>query len=89
MRLLQYMDDFNAFRDDAHMATWGLYGVTGQEWEAFAIVYDGTADTAEVIFDKLSHRGYSRSEYTAALKKLAECGWLSTVGEAFRVRRGA
>lgn len=77
VRLVQYFDDLNAFRDDAHMAAWRGYGLPGYAWEAFALVCAGTAASADAIHAQLAHRGYSRLEYGAALERLAERGWLS------------
>lgn len=77
VRIAQYFDDLNAFRDDAHMAAWQPYGVAGYEWEAFALVCAGTAHTAAQLFEQLAHRGYTRAEYGAALERLAQRGWLA------------
>src|SRR5215467_14202114 len=70
VQLYQYFSDFNAFRDDAHMAAWQAQDVGGYLWEAFALVCSGTANSAATVFDQLAHRGYSRSEYAVALAAL-------------------
>jgi hypothetical protein len=75
-RIAQYFSDFNAFRDDAHMAAWQSYKADGYVWEAFALVCAGQADTAASVFEPLAHRGYSCGEYAAALEGLARRGWL-------------
>jgi len=77
IRIVQYLDDMNAFRDDAHMAAWQPLGVGGHAWEAFAIVCAGAADSAEAVFATLTHRGYPRSAYATALDGLARRGWLA------------
>ena len=46
VRIAQYFSDFNAFRDDAHMAAWQSYTLDGYVWEAVAVVCDGEADSA-------------------------------------------
>jgi hypothetical protein len=83
-RLLHFISDFNAFRDDAHMAAWQPLGVTGHEWEAFSFVMSGGANTAVALFDELAYRGYSREDYAAALAALAERGWLVAEGDAYQ-----
>ncbi len=75
-KILQYTSDFNAFRDDAHMAAWKPFNITGYEWEAFSFIWSGQAQTAEEIDRQLFYRGYSLSEYEAALQDLIERGWL-------------
>ena len=76
VQLLQLFEDLNAFRDDAHMAAWRLFGVQGYEWEAFAVACERAAATGAELAHTLAHRGYSGSEYTGALAALAERGWL-------------
>jgi hypothetical protein len=88
-RIRQYLEDLNAFRDDAHMAAWRSHGISGYEWEAFSQVCDGQAATADALFDNLAHRGYSRTEYAGALFELARRGWLEAgeAGEAYAVTK--
>ena len=75
-RILQYTSDFNAFRDDAHMAAWQPYDISGYAWEGFSFIWSGQADTAEDIDRHLYYRGYSTKEYAAALQELVQRGWL-------------
>ncbi|RMF80953.1 MAG: hypothetical protein D6737_06410, partial [Chloroflexi bacterium] len=39
-RLLHHATDFNAFRDDSHMATYREHDIDGHTWEALAFVAD-------------------------------------------------
>jgi hypothetical protein len=80
-RIHQYFDDFNAFRDDAHMAAWQPLGVSGHEWEAFALVCSEQARTAQQLFEQLHYRGYRRTEYATALDNLTQRGWLSLAND--------
>lgn len=84
-RLFQYVADFNAFRDDCHMAAWRPLGVAGYVWEAFGQVNDGTGPTADALFGALAYRGYSVADYAAALDELASRGWVATGGEGYTV----
>ena len=77
-KLFQYVADFNAFRDDAHMAAWQPLGVNGRSWEAFTFVGGRNGATAVAVFNQLAYRGYSRSDYAGALEELAARGWLET-----------
>jgi hypothetical protein len=76
VRIAQYFSDFNAFRDDAHMAAWRSYKLDGYQWEAFAMVCAGEAESAATLFEQLAYRGYSTDEYAEALEILAYRGWL-------------
>lgn len=76
LKITQYFGDFNAFRDDAHMAAWQPLAVEGYVWEAFSFVWRGDAGSPEALFEQLAYRGYSRAEYAAALGELARRGWV-------------
>lgn len=75
-KILHYTSDFNAFRDDAHMAAWKPFEISAYGWEAFSLIWSGQAKTAAEIDQQLYYRGYSRNEYEAALEDLVARGWL-------------
>ena len=75
-KIFQALEDFNALRDDAHMAAWMPLGVSGHVWEAFGFLDTGRARDADTLFDVLHYRGYTRDEYANALSELAARGWL-------------
>jgi hypothetical protein len=85
LKLYHYIADFNAFRDDAHMAAWQPLGVGGYEWEAFSFVATGQAETAVALFHQLAYRGYSREDYTASLQNLAGRGWLAPTNDSYQL----
>jgi hypothetical protein len=82
LRIAQYFSDFNAFRDDAHMAAWQSYTLDGYVWEAFTLVCAGEADSAASLFEQLAYRGYSCGEYAAALELLTRRSWLEPAATA-------
>lgn len=84
-RLFQYVADFNAFRDDCHMASWRPLSVAGYAWEAFALVADGAGPTADALFDALAHRGYSVADYAAALADLRARGWIAAGDSGYAI----
>lgn len=75
-RIAHYFSDFNAFRDDAHMAAWQAEGVDAHAWEAFALVASGQADSAAAVYDALFFRGYNEAEYASGLQDCVKRGWL-------------
>ncbi|HET9223702.1 MAG TPA: hypothetical protein VFO07_14415 [Roseiflexaceae bacterium] len=76
-RIDQYLTDLNGFRDDVHVAAWQPTGLDGPTWEALTMVWRGDAGTAEALAEKLTGRGWEPATYAAALRSLAERGWLS------------
>jgi DNA-binding MarR family transcriptional regulator len=80
MQLFHHSSDFNAYRDDSHMAALQPSGVEAFAWEAFSLVCNGAADTAKGVFDQLTYRGYSISEFAEGLHDISRRGWLETQG---------
>ncbi len=70
------------FRDDSHIAAWRDHyeGLTGQEWETLAYLYDEKASTADQLQEKLTFRRYEVGDYAAALKSVEARGWVSDSG---------
>jgi hypothetical protein len=84
--IFQALEDFNAFRDDAHMAAWQAAGVTGHVWETFAFVSGEQAANAGALLEQLHYRGYTRAEFADALTALAWRGWVEPADdENYRV----
>jgi len=81
----QRLDDLNAFRDDAHLAAWKPYGVSGQSWEALTFVWRGDARTAEELTEKLPFRNRTVEANAAALAHLADRGWIEETDDGFQV----
>jgi hypothetical protein len=82
VKLFQCSSDFNAFRDDAHMAAWQPYKPGDGAWEAFALLCSGEASSAEALAQQLAHRGFSRHEYATILAEVNKRGWLEAAGDA-------
>lgn len=75
-KLIHAGSDFNAWRDDSHMAAYGEQGIDGMTWEAFSYVGAGKAQTAADLFDQLAYRGWTVGEWQTALNCLADRGWI-------------
>ncbi|MEM7797900.1 MAG: hypothetical protein AAF633_01805 [Chloroflexota bacterium] len=75
-QLSQYFSDFNAYRDDAHMAAWKPLNIEGYVWEGFALIANGAATDSRSLYSSLFFRGYSQGEYQQALDRLTQRGWL-------------
>ncbi len=72
-----------SFRGDAHVAAWRPYEQNGQLWDAFTLICQEQTDSAAELFEKLSHRNYTKSDYACALQKLAARGWITDNGDKF------
>ncbi len=75
-QIVQYFSDFNAFRDDVHMAAFQVHEIGGFVWEAFSYICGGEIATLDALYDQLARRGYTRDEYAGALGELTVRGWL-------------
>ena len=83
VRARRQMLNLFSYRDDAHIAAWQPYGVGGQEWEAFTIVWQGDATTAAELAEKLPYRRYDKESYEQALGSLVARGWLAKENGAY------
>jgi hypothetical protein len=88
-KLMQFGSDFNAIRDDAHMAAYGSHGIQGHVWEAFSFLADGRAQNAADLYAQLAYRGFYTEDWQAALESLEKRGWIyqgkvSEAGQAVR-----
>jgi DNA-binding MarR family transcriptional regulator len=90
------MLDLLYFRDDAHLAAWAPYNVSGKSWEAFTYVWRGDASTAADLMEKLPSRNYDEEAYANALEELAGLGWIAqkddkyvATGEGKKLRQEA
>jgi hypothetical protein len=81
LKIVYYLSDINAYRDDSHMAVFQPHGVEAYVWESLSLVWQGSAQTADDLFDQLWNRGYAREDYAGALDELAQRGWLEAAGE--------
>jgi Mn-dependent DtxR family transcriptional regulator len=77
----QYLDDLNAFRDDAHLASFAPYDISGHGWELFTQIWRGDVNTAAEMAEKMAFRGHDQAAYTAALDDLAARGWVKITSE--------
>lgn len=89
-RIRRYLGDLSSFRDDAHVAAWKPYDVTGPQWEVFSHVWGrkvwgDPVRTAAEAAEKLGFRGHDAAALKADLDALAARGWLETDGDAYRM----
>lgn len=81
IKLNQYCADFNAFRDDVHMASYRPYKISGHTWELFWYIWQEQANTIEALHEALLHRGFSRQEDEAAIRELQGREWIAAADD--------
>ena len=79
----QQLDDMNAFRDDAHISAWMPVGVDGHTWEVLSFVWNGEANTAEKLAERLPYREYTVEEYSKTLEDLTQRGWIKPGNDGY------
>ena len=84
-RIDQYLTDLNAYRNDASLAVWQPFGVSGATWEAFTFLCRGDARTLDALCDRLSFRGHPRDDYAGALADLVARGWIAAADDGYQV----
>lgn len=81
----QLLSDLNAYRDDAHMASWRPFGISGAAWEAFTCLWRGEVRTLDELCGRLALRGHAREDYADALADLVARGWITAVADGFQL----
>lgn len=76
LRFVQYVDDLNALRDDAHLSAMGKYAIPAASREPFGLVCAGAARTAEDLRELIGYRGFSAEDLHESLRYLAGAGLL-------------
>ncbi len=81
----QYLTDLLRYRDDAHIAAWKPYNVSGHAWEALTFVWRDEVSTAEELAERLSRRAHTVEDYAQALQDLTGRGWLVEEAGAYKL----
>jgi DNA-binding MarR family transcriptional regulator len=81
----QYLTDLYMFRDDAHIAAWKPYGVSGRTWETLSFIWEEQAHTAAKLAEKRSPRGFTQQDYTQSLAELVKLGWIEPAAEGYQI----
>jgi len=75
-RIDQAIDELNAFRDDAHLATFKPHKITGHTWELFTALWRDEVDGPAQMAEQRIHRGHDAEAYNLALLDLVRRGWV-------------
>jgi len=79
LRVRRHITDLAYFRDDAHIAAWRPFGVSGMVWETLTFLWHEEATTSEEMVEKVGeYRHYDANDYTAAFAELVARGWATS-----------
>lgn len=82
-RIDHYLDDLNAFRDDAHLAAFAHHDIDGHAWEFFTMLWRGEVKDAAAMAEEREFRGYDQDDYAAALDDLMARGWVQATNGGY------
>lgn len=85
VRIDQYLTDLAAYRDDAHLAAWQPYQVSGQVWDTLTLLWRSEEVNLDELYQKLQVRGYSQASYNQVLRDLVNRGWAADVNGKYRL----
>jgi hypothetical protein len=74
---IQFGSDFNAIRDDAHMAAYNSHDVHGHVWEGFTYIATHQAKNVHDLYQHLAYRGFYTEDWQAALDDICGRDWLT------------
>jgi len=74
-----------AYRDDAHLASWQNSGISATAFETLTLIWRESLETLDDITEKLKHRGHSREVYANALAELRDRGYIVGVRSALKI----
>jgi len=75
-RVFEHAMDLYAYRDDAHASAWLAHERDGMAWNAFTCIWRGQARDAGEIAAIQAFRGYTATDYAAAIEALVARGWI-------------
>lgn len=76
VRIEQFLTELTAFRDDAHLAAWRSYEISGHTWDALTLLWVEKSLHIEEINAKLKRRGNTLEQTNAAISQLSKKGWV-------------
>jgi predicted transcriptional regulator len=85
VRTDQYLTDLYRFRDDAHIAAWKPYKVSGDAWEVLTLIWREEVKSPNELVEALSYRGRGAEDYVRILNELIDLGWVEITDQIYQV----
>ena len=82
---VQYLNELEGYRTDAHIAAWMAHNVAGHAWDAFSHLWRNDASTLDQMYETLQYNKVPKEVYAADLLGLANQGWVREVAGTYQV----
>ena len=82
---VQYLNELEGYRTDAHSAAWMAHNVAGHAWDAFSHLWRNGASTLDGMYETLQYNEVPKEVYAADLLGLANQGWVREEAGTYRV----
>jgi len=84
-RIDQFLSELQAFRNDAHLASWRGIESNGHAWDILSYLWVRREAASEAIFEGLKKRGHSREKSEHAVELLLRRGWITREEDLLRI----
>ena len=85
MLTVQYLNELEGYRTDAHRAAWMAHNVAGHAWDAFSHLWRNDASTLDQMYETLQYNEVPKEVYAADLLGLAKQGWVREEAGTYHV----
>lgn len=75
VRIEQFLTELTAFRDDAHLAAWRSYEISGHAWDILTLLWVEKSLPVDEVNAKLKRRGNTLEQTLTAVNQLSKKGW--------------
>lgn len=82
---VQYLNELEGYRTDAHNAAWMTDAVAGHAWDAFSHLWRNGASTLDGMYETLQYNEVPKEVYAADLLGLANQGWVREEAGTYHV----
>lgn len=82
---VQYLNELEGYRTDAHSAAWMAHNVAGHAWDAFSHLWRNGASTLDQMYETLQYIEVTKEVYTADLLGLVKQGWVREEAGTYHV----
>ena len=73
---VQYLNELEGYRTDAHSAAWATHNVAGHAWDVFSHLWWNCASALDQMYETLQYHEVPQEVYAADLLGLAKQGWV-------------
>ena len=82
---VQYLNELEGYRTDAHSAAWATHNVAGHAWDVFSHLWWNCASALDQMYETLQYNEVPQDVYAADLLGLAKQGWVREEAGTYHV----